>query len=189
MALSLQNFLNNISDNQIRTQNMFELYVSSGYPEVDNNLKDITMYGQGFSIPSRTQNFNDAWFKGYPVPVPSNMIMENEHTFTMNADAEGRLRRTFLRWQAITCDPAIGDGSLFAGDRRIAKNSYVRVCLLDNDMETVMETYRLVGVKVQNVGAEAVSNVDAAISTFEVQLKSVYWEIEQTKSKILASQR
>jgi hypothetical protein len=45
MARALNEFLNKLSTNQIRTTNMFELYITSGYSDVDAVLKDITMYG------------------------------------------------------------------------------------------------------------------------------------------------
>lgn len=48
MAKALNEFLNKLSTNQIRTTNMFEMYVTSGYSDVDKVLQNITMYGQGF---------------------------------------------------------------------------------------------------------------------------------------------
>lgn len=178
MAKSLLNFLTEIQNQGVRTSNMFEIEISSGYPEVDMLLENITMWGKNFTLPKRTQEFADVNFKGYPIPVPTKMTMEREHTMTVNADAEGVIRRAFLLWQSMVTDPAISDGSLFAGDKRPPANSYIRIRLLDQDMENVTETYKMVGVSITDVNGYQLSNDDANVATFDVGFKSVYWEIE-----------
>lgn len=189
MAKALVNFLNRISTNQIRTQNMFEMVATSGYNDIDKVLEDITMYGGGFTIPGRTQNFTDVSFKGFAVPVPTNMQMENEHTVTINADVNGELRRAFLAWQAKVSDPAISEGSVFAGDRRVNNKSIIRIQLLDNDMTEVAEVYKMIGVKIMTVGPLTVSNTDANVATFDVTFKSLYWEIESASNGAFTDQK
>lgn len=178
MAIAVNQFLDKLTTNQVRTTNMFEMEVSSGYSDVDAVLKDITMYGQGFQLPSRTQNYADVGFKGFMVPVPTNLVFEQDHTITVNADANGDFRRAFLAWAAKVADPDIEGGSVFAGDRRVNNSSIIRIRLLDNDMTSVAETYKMVGVKIASVGQMQVSNNDANISTFDVTFKSIYWSIE-----------
>lgn len=189
MAKALVNFLNKISQNQIRTQNAFEMVVTSGYNDVDKVLEDITMYGQGFTIPGRTQNFTDVSFKGYAVPIPTNMQMENEHTVTINADFQGELRRAFLAWQAKVQDPAISDGSVFSGDRRVNNKSIIRIHLLDDQFTDVAEVYKMIGVKIMTVGPLTVSNTDANVATFDVTFKSLYWEIEESAAGAFVGQK
>lgn len=87
---------------------------------------------------------------------------------TVNADAAGQIRRAFLAWQGKTWDPDIEAGSVFAGDRRLNTGSVIRACLLDNDMESIAETYIFKCVRIASVGELQVSNVDANVSTFEV---------------------
>jgi len=158
---------------------MFELYITSGYSDVDAVLKDITMYGQGFEIPSRTTSYADVSFKGYAFPIPTNQQMTNEHSMTVNADANGEIRRAFLAWQSKTWDPDIEGGSILKGDRRLNTGSIMRINLLDNDMETISESYKLVGVRIADVGALTVSNTEASVSTFTVSFRSTYWQIEK----------
>lgn len=178
MALNLQEFLGQVDKRGgIRTQNLFELYVSSGYPEIDNALKTITMYGQGFEIPARNQEYNTVSFKGYDFRIPGKPSMTTEHEITINADIDGVIRRAFLAWQQKTTNFAISDGSYLEGDKRINLGSTVRVHLLGNNGE-VAEIYKLLGVKVGNVGPLTVSNTDAAVASFQVTLVSQYWEIE-----------
>lgn len=189
MAVPLINFLNKISTNQIRTQNMFEMTVTSGYNDVDKVLKDITMYGQGFPLPNRSQEFTDVFFKGYNVPVPTVMKMEQDHTITVNADVDGELRRAFLAWAGKVSDPAISDGSVFAGDRRVNNKSIIRIHLLDNNMTDVSETYKMVGVKIVSVGNLQVSNTGGDVATFDVAFKSLYWEIENSTKGAFIGQK
>jgi len=178
MAVNLQEFLGQVNKNGgIRTQNLFELYVSSGYPDVDEVLSKITMYGQGFEIPARTIEYNVVGFKAYDVPIPGKFSMTQEHEFTVNADMDGEIRRAFLAWQGKTVNPAVSDGSLFEGDRNINLGSVIRIHLLGNNGQ-VSEIYKLLGVKVRNVGPLTVSNTDAAVAQFSISLESIYWEIE-----------
>lgn len=106
------------------------------------------MYVDGFAAPNRTQEYVDVGFKGFTVPVPTVMKMEQDHTLTVRADTNGEIRRGFLAWAAKVADPDIEGGSVFTGDRRLNNSSVVRLQLLDNDMMAVAEVYKLIGVKV-----------------------------------------
>lgn len=131
----------------------------------------------------RTTNYAEVSFKGYAVPIPTNEQMGNEHSMQVYADANGELRRAFLAWQAKTWDPDIEGGSVFAGDRRLNTGSVIRIHLLDNDMESISEVYKMVGVRIGEVGALTVSNTDASVSQFSVSFRSVYWQIEKDTVK------
>lgn len=178
MAKALNEYLNRLSTNQIRTTNMFEMYITTGYSDIDAVLQNITMYGQGFEIPQRVTNYSEVGFKGYMVNVPTNQSMGTQHSITVNADTDGEIRRAFLAWQSKTWDPDIAGGSVFSGDRRINTGSIIRIQLLDNDMQAISEVYKLIGVRIEEVGTMSVSNTDASISQFTVSFRSVYWQIE-----------
>ena len=178
MAINLQEFLGQVNKNGgIRSQNLFELYITTGYPEIDEILKSITMYGQGFEVPARNVETNTVSFKAYDVPIPGKFSMTQDHSITVNADMDGEIRRAFLAWQAKTVNPAISNGSLLEGDRNINLGSVIRIHLLGNNGQ-ISEIYKLLGVRIKEVGAHSVSNTDAGISTFTVSFSSIYWEIE-----------
>lgn len=179
MAEPLITFYNRLSTNQLRATNMFEFEVTSGYEDVDNALKYITMYGEGLTLPTRSTQFVDVGFKGYTLPIPTVGQMEQQHTITIRADANGEIRRAFLAWQGHVWDPNISAGSVFTGDRRMNSGGTIRVKLLDNDMMTISEIYKIIGVKIESVGGLQVSNTDSSVSTFDTQFRSVWWEIEQ----------
>lgn len=190
MAKALNEYLNRLSTNQVRTTNMFEMYITTGFSDIDAVLANITMYGQGFELPTRTTNYSDVSFKGYAFPIPTSQGMQTEHSMTVNADANGEIRRAFLAWQSKTWDPDIEGGSILKGDRRLNTGSVIRIHLLDNDMESISEVYKMVGVRISDVGALTVSNVDASVSQFTVNFRSIFWQIEKgtVKAGALAEQ-
>lgn len=189
MATALNKFLATMDQNSLRTSNMFEMTITTGYAEIDKVFEHITMYVEGFAAPNRTQEFATAAFKGFDVPVPTVMKEEQDHSITVRADVNGEIRRGFLAWAAKVTNPDIGGGSLFEGDRRLNNSSIVRLQLLDNNMSDVAEVYKLIGVKVASVGPLQMSNSEANIATFEVQLKSIYWEIENSTNGALIGQK
>ena len=168
---------------------MYEMTITTGYGEIDSVFQGITMYVEGFQAPSRTQEFVNVAFKGFDVPVPTVMKMEQDHNITVRADVNGEIRRAFLAWQAKTADPDIEGGSVFAGDRRLNNNSVIRLQLLDNDMQSVAEVYKLMCVKVNNVGALNMQHDGATVATFEVSLKSIYWQLENSANGALVGQK
>jgi hypothetical protein len=182
MSKSLQTFLNRIQKNGIRTQNQFELDIFSGYSEVDKVLEDVTLYAEGAALPTRTITYGDVPFKAYPFKIPTNMTMGQEHSLTIKCDLNGDIRKAFLKWQSYMIDGAISNGSFLGGDRRIPANSFVRMHLLGADMEKIIETYKLIGVGVSEVGELTLSNADATVATFSVGLVSQYWELETNNS-------
>lgn len=168
---------------------MFEMTITTGISEVDAIFKTITMYVDGFTAPNRTQEYVDVGFRGYQFPVPTIMKMEQDHTLTVRCDTAGEIRRAFLRWEAETTNPDIEGGSLGEGDKRLNNASIVRLQLLDQDFSKTSEVYKLIGVKVANVGGMTMSNNESGVATFEVTLKSVYWQIENASQGALTSQK
>lgn len=189
MARPLNDFIQRMTTNQIRTQNMWEMTVTTGFADIDEVLEPITMYAEGFEAPTRTTTFNDVGFKGYMIPIPAVEQMGTEHTFNVRADADGEIRRAFLAWQGKTWNPDIAGGSVFEGDRRANVGSIVRLHLLSHDMQTVSEVYKLVGVRVGEVGALAMSNNEGSPSVFSVTLRSIFWTIENIKNGAFKDQK
>ena len=183
MATPIQQFIDAFSKNQVRTTNLFELEVIPGVPgrtDLDQKFSKFIMFGQNFQLPNRTQEYADMYFKGYPVPVPTVMKMEQTHTVTVRADSNGEMRGAFLEWAATVADPDIKGGSVFAGDRRLNTAGTIRIKLLAaEDNTTVVETYTMYGVKVESVGGFQVSHENASIATFDVSFRSVYWTVEK----------
>jgi len=181
MAKSLNKFLNEVQQKGVRLQNYYELEIISGYDDVDKVLEKIDIWAETAEVPSRTQEYTDLPYNGYPLQIPTTFLMQNEHALTIRSDMHGNIRKAFLKWMAYVTDPAISQGSGLGGDKRIPANSYVRMHLLASDMETRVETYKLMGVGVQEVGIMSLSNATAEVATFDVTLKSQFHEIENNQ--------
>lgn len=187
MAIPIKQYIEQLKINSVRTQNMFEMTVDSDIPEVNDVLGGITMYGTGFTLPNRSQEFAEVGFKGFTLPIPTVMKMEQDHTITVNADADGNYRRAFLAWAGAVANPDIDGNSLFEGDRRFG-DSKIRIHLLGYSMDTPVETITMTGVRIASVGGLQVSNTDSGVATFEVQFKSLYWYIEDVRGDNYVSQ-
>ena len=171
------------NQDQVRTQTMYEIDFFSGIPKIDATMQRMQVYGQSFTLPDRTVNFEDLQYRAYKIPVPTTMDMGQDHSITVYADVRGDLRRACLDWQAACLNPDITGGSFFESNRRPTKlgpaegqTPSITVKLLAPDYQTSVETTMIYGSRVTKVGGLELSNTAGGISTFSVDFKSVYWE-------------
>ena len=171
------------NQDQVRTQTMYEIDFYSGFPKIDATLQRMQVYGQSFTLPDRTVNFEDLQYRAYKVPIPTTMDMVQDHSITVYADVRGDLRRAMLDWQAACFNPDITGGSFFESNRRPTKlgpgtgqTPSITVKLLAPDYQTCIEKTVIYGTRVTKVGGLELSNTSGSISTFSVDFKSVYWE-------------
>ena len=178
---TLAQALNQYNSDQVMTQNMWFIKFYN-VPNGDIICRS-QIYGKGFTVPSRTNNFESVQYRGYEIPTPTTIAMNNSHSIDIVADSAGQLRNAFLQWQAHALDPTIlTQGTSFAADRRPTAGvgaASVRVTLLAPDMITAMTVVDIYGVRVESVGDITLSNEGGSIATFSVGLKSVFWEIQQ----------
>lgn len=137
---------------------------------IANKLNYLTMFAQGLDLPSRTQNYAEVYYLGYPFQQATNMTWSNEITMTLNCDAFNELRNAMLFWQGIITNPAILGGAKGDG-LKTATQSQMIIDLYDQTMNTVVETYTLYGVAPANVGEMSLSNNGDAVATFPASFK------------------
>ena len=171
------------NQDQVRTQTMYEIDFFSGIPKIDATMQRMQVYGQGFTLPDRTVNFDNLQYRAYNIPVPTTLEMGQDHSVTVYADVRGDLRRACLDWQAACLNPDITGGSFFESNRRPTKlgpaegqTPSITVKLLAPDYQTSVETTMIYGSRVTKVGGLDMSNTAGGISTFSVDFKSVYWQ-------------
>ena len=171
------------NQDQVRTQTMYEIDFFSGFDPIDQTLTRMQVYGNSFTLPDRTVNFEDLQYRAYKIPIPTTIDMGQDHSITVYADVRGDLRRAMLDWQAACLNPDITGGSYFEANRRPTKlgpdegkTPSITVKLLAPDYQTVVETTMIYGTRVTKVGGLELSNTAGSISTFSVDFKSVYWE-------------
>lgn len=171
------------NQDQVRTQTMYEIDFYSGFPKIDATLTRMQVYGNAFTLPDRTVNFEDLQYRAYKIPIPTTIDMGQDHSVTVYADVRGDLRRAMLDWQAACIDPDITGGSFFEANRRPTKlgpnegqTPSITIKLLAPDYQTAIEKTVIYGTRVTKVGGLELSNTAGGISTFSVDFKSVYWE-------------
>ena len=162
---------------------MYEIEFSSGFDTIDKTLHRMQVYGQNFTLPDRTVNFENLQYRAYNIPVPTTLEMGQDHTVTVYADVRGDLRRALLDWQAACINPDITMGSYFESNRRPTRlgpngnqEPYILIHLLAPDYQSHVESTLIHGSRVTKVGGLELSNTSGSISTFTVDFKSVYWE-------------
>ena len=177
------------NQDQVRTQTMYEIRFDTGIPEITDRLKRMQVYGNSFSLPERTVNFEDLTYRAYKIPIPTTLDMGQDHNITVYADVRGDLRRAMLDWQAACLNPAIDQGSFFESNRRPTKLGpgdggvpTITINLLAPNYQDVMEQTVIFGSRVTKVGGLELSNQAGGISTFTVDFKSVYWQQQAGKA-------
>ena len=118
MNYNLSQAIGLFNQDQIRTQTMYEIEFSSGFDTIDKTLHRMQVYGQNFTLPDRTVNFENLQYRAYNIPVPTTLEMGQDHSVTVYADVRGDLRRALLDWQAACINPDITMGSYFESNRR-----------------------------------------------------------------------
>lgn len=181
-AKSLNEFLNEVRNRGVLKQNQYQIVVNTGIPDVDNALESITLWCDTFQLPSRTQEFTDLPFSGYPFKLPTKLTMSQEHEASIRMDGEGVIRRALLKWQSYTSNPNFSDGSSGEGDKSIPSNSSIRVLVYDDSMNVPIETYKILGVVPSVIGELEFSQTDAEVVTCSVTFQSQWWELEDINS-------
>lgn len=100
---------------------MYAITFDSGFDSINKILDKMQVYGQSFTLPDRTVNFENLQYRAYNIPIPTTIEMGQDHSVTVYADVRGDLRRAMLDWQAACLNPAIKQNSYFEANRRPTK--------------------------------------------------------------------
>jgi len=155
----------------------------SGIPDVDALMEDTIIFGQGFTIPSRSIEYAPVSFKGYEVPnlVPTRIEMDKEITMNIIEDVNGTNRRVFEAVMNHVMNFDIEGGSVFEGDRGVNPNSVLRLKLFDKDNKTVIQKYKFYNVHVKSVGNTTLDYNGGDTAKFDVVFLASYWTLEENK--------
>lgn len=178
MISPISGFLNTVLTNDPRTTNMWSVELHSGIDVVDKQFEDLTLYAQGFTLPSRAMKYSNIYFKGVPIPVPITPDFEQEVSFKMWADVGGKAHAALRTWQDIIIDMDFQGGSYVGGSRQLNASSTIRLQLLDKDMQTVVETVTLIGATINKVGSITFQQQGGDICQFDVSFKYAWPSFE-----------
>jgi len=177
---NLNEFYTELKNNGVKLTHQFQLsIVGTGIDSVDKALENLTMWVQGAQVPGRTQNVADLPYLGYTFNVPTNMIMTNEMTVTINADQQLKIHDAIIFWAGTISDPDI-DGGAAGGGIKTASTATGRMDLFNDKMDTVLHTFKLVGIYPAEIGVIEFTNADPEIATFDVTFRYQYWKTELT---------
>jgi len=146
-------------------------------------MEDTIIFGQSFTIPSRSVNYAPVSFKGYEVPnlVPTNIDMTTEVSMNIIEDVNGTNRRVFEAMMNHVMSFDIEGGSVFEGDRGVNPNSILRLKLFDKDNKTVIQTYKFYNVHVKEVGTTELDYNGGDSAKFSTTFNCSYWTLEENK--------
>ena len=75
MNYNLNGAIDLYNQDQVRTQTMYQLDITSGIPKIDATLQRMQVYGQGFNLPDRTVTFEDIQYRAFKIPVATTLEM------------------------------------------------------------------------------------------------------------------
>ena len=180
---NLQNFYNVLKTQGVRLTHQYQLNFTignnAGLPSIVNEqFDDITVWAEGSIVPGREQNTTEMFYLGYPMVIPTNMTMTRELPLTIRAQNDMSLHTAMLAWKATISDPDIENGATGGGDKTL-RDVRARMDLLDDQMQTIVASYELVGIYPTLVGDIEFSNTDPDIATFEASFAFQYWRVAE----------
>jgi hypothetical protein len=179
----LNDFYQKLRTGGVALQHQYQLLIDPplGSPQnVVEAFRDVTMWAQSATVPSRTQNFADIQYLGFPFNVPSNFEMSNEISFTINTQKTMDVRHALLAWMNNISGADILGGQSGGGDKSLNELNVAgtaKIVLLDDKFEDGKFTYELVGFYPTVVGEAEVTNTAAEIVTFEATFKYQFWRV------------
>jgi len=183
---TLMQALSQYNADQVMVNTMWYIEIGGTAAAAHPELARMQIYGKNFTVPERTNTFEDVNYRGYPIPTPTNMTMGNSHSITIIADASGELRTGFLNWQARAIDPLINNqASSFGADRRPTAGvggGILRLNMLAPNYEDIETQVTMYGVRVESVGSISLTNDSGSVATFDVGFRSVYWQISNSQN-------
>lgn len=164
---TLQEFYSNLKNKGLRTDHQFSVEL----PTTPLTLQDVPIYAASTNLPGRQITNEGAFFYGFPFQIITNTTYTQEWSLTIRSDVKMTIRDAFEEWSNQSSDIAKNTG----GQKGIITNAECKVHLLDNDMQTVVKTYTLVGAFCSNIGEMTLDHNSSSISTFPVTIAFQYW--------------
>jgi hypothetical protein len=182
----LQDFYTKLKNQGVRLTHQYQLNFTipngTGIPSnVADELRDVTVWAEGASVPGREQLKTELRYLGYPFQVPTSVQMDQEIELTIRCQTDMGIHQSMLAWMSTITDPDIDSGSATGGDKTLS-DIRVRMDLLDDEMDDIVITYELAGCYPSAVGAIEFSNNEPEIATFSCTLTFQYWKVGENNT-------
>jgi hypothetical protein len=182
----LQDFYTKLKNQGVRLTHQYQLNFTipngTGIPsKVATELRDVTVWAEGAQVPGRDPLTTDMSYLGYPFKIPTTMQMTQELELTIRCQNDMSIHQSMLAWMATITNPDIDSGSATGGDKRL-RDVRIRMDLLDDEMNSVVMSYELIGVFPSVVGPIDFNNNEPEIATFSCTMTYQYWKVGENNS-------
>ena len=133
-------------------------------------LENLQFFATSTTLPGKTLNPVDVPYFGQNFKIPTNADYGGEWSITARVDNKIQLKKSLMKWMNEFSDLSKNGG----GDKKMTSYN-VTIDLLDNDLETITDTYILEGVFPTNMGELALDQSAAEVVTMEIGLAFQYW--------------
>jgi hypothetical protein len=134
------------------------------------NLDNIQFFATATSLPGKTINPVEVPYFGQNFKIPTNADYGGEWSITVRVDNELSIKKALMKWMNEFSDMSKNGG----GNKKVTDYN-VRIDLLDNDLQTITDTYVLVGVFPTTMGELGLDQSAADVVELEIALNFQYW--------------
>jgi hypothetical protein len=139
------------------------------------NLDNIQFFATSTSLPGKTINPVDVPYFGQNFKIPTNADYGGEWSINVRVDNELSIKKALMKWMDEFSDLSKNGG----GNKKVTDYN-VRIDLLDNDLQTITDTYVLVGCFPSSMGELGLDQSAADVVAMDISLNFQYWYNETT---------
>jgi hypothetical protein len=158
----LNQFLQELRNTGLRLGYQFQVTIEQ--------LDGLQFYAASTTLPGKNINPVDVPYFGQTFKIPTNTDYGGEWSITTRVDNELKIKKALEKWMDEFSDLSKNGG----GNKKVT-NYNVKIDLLDNDLQTINDTYTLVGVFPTGIGELGLDLSAADVVTMDVTLAFQYW--------------
>lgn len=167
----LNEFMQQMKETGLRLGYQFQVTVP--------NLDNIQFFATATTLPGKTLNPVDVPYFGQNFKIPTNADFGGEWSITVRVDNELQIKKALKTWMDEFSDLSKNGG----GNKKITDYN-VRIDLLDNDLQTITDTYILAGCWPTSMGELSLDQSAADVVTMDVGLAFQYWYNEDDEDPL-----
>ena len=203
--LNLIDFYGEMADKGLRLQHQYQVVFSpnpgarnsissEGGQDLIDVLTNVSFYASTANLPGRVQNVISRKYLGYEFQIPGTtdytksiqmeMLCDSGRKDDTEAAPEqgARLRNALFLWTNYHSKISLRNGiadSNGGGVKRIPSGSEIRLNLLDEKLENVVEVYKLHGAFPAEIGDMQLSQDSGDPATFGLNIAYQYFTVEE----------
>ncbi len=180
---SLNDFYNLLSTTPPRLSHQYQVLLFP--PETINNkaksiLNNVSYFCTSATVPGRGLEVAELTYFGMKFSVPRIIKLENTIKLSFWTDRDSSLRNAMIDWSSVhaNLDRKTGIQNSNLGGVKTIPSSSIELHLLNEQLDSVIEIYKLYGVFPTEVGSFEVKQEGADIVNFDVNFVYQYYTID-----------